>query len=64
MLYEVITLFEMADGGTVILDEIGELTPLIQTKLLRVLQERELKRVGGTDTIKVDVRIIARNNFV
>ena len=55
-------LFELADGGSVFLDEIGELTPLIQTKLLRVLQERELKRVGGTDTIKVDVRIIAATN--
>jgi len=48
-----IGLFELADGGSVFLDEIGELTPFIQTKLLRVLQERELKRVGGTDTIKV-----------
>jgi two-component system response regulator PilR (NtrC family) len=55
-------LFEQAEGGSVFLDEIGELTPLIQTKLLRVLQERELKRVGGTDTIKVDVRIIAATN--
>ena len=55
-------LFELADGGSVFLDEIGELTPLIQTKLLRVLQERELKRVGGTDIIKVDVRIIAATN--
>jgi two-component system response regulator PilR (NtrC family) len=55
-------LFELADGGSVFLDEIGELTPLIQTKLLRVLQERELKRVGGTDTIKVNVRIIAATN--
>jgi two-component system response regulator PilR (NtrC family) len=52
----------MADGGSVFLDEIGELTPLIQTKLLRVLQERELKRVGDTDTIKVNVRIIAATN--
>ncbi|MDH3542686.1 MAG: sigma-54 dependent transcriptional regulator [Desulfobulbaceae bacterium] len=57
-----IGLFEMADGGSVFLDEIGELTPLIQTKLLRVLQERELKRVGDTDTIKVNVRIIAATN--
>jgi two-component system response regulator PilR (NtrC family) len=55
-------LFELANGGTVFLDEIGELTPLIQTKLLRVLQERELKRVGGTETIKVNVRIIAATN--
>jgi two-component system response regulator PilR (NtrC family) len=57
-----IGLFELAEGGSVFLDEIGELTPLIQTKLLRVLQERELKRVGGTDTIKVNVRIIAATN--
>ncbi len=57
-----IGLFELADGGSVFLDEIGELTPLIQTKLLRVLQEREIKRVGGTDTIKVNVRIIAATN--
>jgi len=57
-----IGLFELADGGSIFLDEIGELTPLIQTKLLRVLQERELKRVGGTDIIKVDVRIIAATN--
>jgi two-component system response regulator PilR (NtrC family) len=57
-----IGLFELADGGSVFLDEIGELTPLIQTKLLRVLQERELKRVGGTDTVKVNVRIIAATN--
>ncbi len=57
-----IGLFELADGGSVFLDEIGELTPLIQTKLLRVLQERELKRVGDTGTIKVNVRIIAATN--
>jgi two-component system response regulator PilR (NtrC family) len=57
-----IGLFELADGGSVFLDEIGELTPLIQTKLLRVLQERELKRVGDTATLKVNVRIIAATN--
>ncbi len=57
-----IGLFEMANNGTVFLDEIGELTPLIQTKLLRVLQERELKRVGSTETIKVNVRILAATN--
>jgi two-component system response regulator PilR (NtrC family) len=57
-----IGLFEAADNGSVFLDEIGELTPLIQTKLLRVLQERELKRVGGTEIIKVNVRIIAATN--
>ncbi|MBU0484163.1 MAG: sigma-54 dependent transcriptional regulator [Proteobacteria bacterium] len=55
-------LFELADNGSVFLDEIGELTPLIQTKLLRVLQEREFKHVGGTETIKVNVRIISATN--
>lgn len=52
-------LFEAAGGGTVFLDEIGELTPATQVKLLRVLQEREVQRVGGTHTIPVDVRIVA-----
>ncbi len=55
-------LFEVANNGSAFLDEIGELTPLIQTKLLRVLQEREFKRVGGTETIKVNVRIISATN--
>lgn len=55
-------LFELADNGSAFLDEIGELSPLIQIKLLRVLQEREFKKVGGTDTIKVKVRIIAATN--
>jgi Nif-specific regulatory protein len=53
---------EIADGGTVFLDEIGELAPMIQVKLLRVLQEREFERVGGTKTIKVNVRVIAATN--
>ena len=52
-------LFEVADGGTVFLDEIGELPPDVQVKLLRVLQEREVQRVGGTQAIPVDVRIVA-----
>lgn len=54
--------FELADGGTLFLDEVGELTPSIQVKLLRVLQEKEFERVGGTDTIKADVRILAATN--
>ncbi|MDR1637714.1 MAG: sigma 54-interacting transcriptional regulator [Treponema sp.] len=54
--------FEIAHKGTIFLDEIGELSPQIQVKLLRVLQERELERVGGTETIKVDVRLIAATN--
>jgi two-component system, NtrC family, response regulator PilR len=55
-------LFESANNGSAFLDEIGELTPLIQTKLLRVLQEREFKPVGGTTTIKVNIRIISATN--
>jgi len=51
--------FELADGGTIFLDEIGDLTPAVQVKLLRVLQEREFERVGGTAPLKVDVRLIA-----
>jgi len=54
--------FKMADGGTIFLDEIGEIPPSLQVKLLRVLQERAFERVGGTDTLKVDVRIIAATN--
>ena len=55
-------LFEMAHEGTVFLDEIGDLSPLIQVKLLRVIQEREFMRVGETQTINVDVRIISATN--
>lgn len=54
--------FELADGGTIFLDEIGELSPAIQVKLLRVLQEREIERVGGNKVIKVNVRIITATN--
>ena len=50
--------FEMANGGTIFLDEIGDLTPTTQVKLLRVLQEREFERLGGTKTVKVDMRVI------
>ena len=57
-------LFQLADQGTAFLDEIGELTPIIQTKLLRVLQEREVKPVGGTKSEDVSVRIIAATNKI
>ena len=54
--------FELAHGGTLFLDEIGDIPPSIQIKLLRVLQEREFERVGGTQTVKVNVRLIAATN--
>ncbi|MCK5740535.1 sigma 54-interacting transcriptional regulator, partial [bacterium] len=54
--------FELADGGTIFLDEVGDLSQLTQVKLLRVLQDQSFERVGGTETIKVDVRIIAATN--
>jgi DNA-binding NtrC family response regulator len=54
--------FELADGGTIFLDEVSEIPQTIQVKLLRVLQERELERVGGTKTISVDARIISATN--
>ena len=54
--------FELADTGTLFLDEVGDITPLMQVKLLRAVQEREFERLGGTKTIKVDVRIIGATN--
>jgi transcriptional regulator with GAF, ATPase, and Fis domain len=55
-------LIESADGGTVFLDEIGEMVPLLQAKLLRFLEEKTFKRVGGAQDVKVDVRVIAATN--
>src|SRR3970282_1476594 len=54
--------FEVADGGTLFLDEIGEISPSTQVRLLRVLQEGEFQRVGGTVPIRVDVRILSATN--
>ena len=54
--------FELADGGTLLLDEIGEITPALQAKLLRVLEEEEFERVGGSATLKIDVRVLATTN--
>jgi DNA-binding NtrC family response regulator len=55
--------FEMADGGTIFLDEIGDMSPKLQVKLLRVLQEREFERVGGQKSIEVDIRVITATNL-
>jgi transcriptional regulator with GAF, ATPase, and Fis domain len=54
--------FELANGGTLFLDEVGELSAAVQVKLLRVLQEREFERVGGTRTLTIDIRLIAASN--
>src|SRR5690606_30694945 len=54
--------FKLADGGTLLLDEISEVPPAVQVKLLRFLQEREFERVGGNESLRVDVRVLAASN--
>jgi two-component system response regulator HydG len=54
--------FELADGGTLFLDEVGEVKPSVQVKLLRAIEERRISRVGGTEEIKIDVRIVSATN--
>jgi DNA-binding NtrC family response regulator len=60
--FDKVGLFQHADGGTILLDEIGSMAPSLQSKLLRFLQDKELRRVGDTDTIKVDLRVLASTN--
>ncbi|HTS19411.1 MAG TPA: sigma-54 dependent transcriptional regulator [Verrucomicrobiae bacterium] len=60
--FDKVGLFQHADGGTILLDEIGSMASSLQSKLLRFLQDKELRRVGDTDTIKVDVRVLASTN--
>jgi transcriptional regulator with PAS, ATPase and Fis domain len=60
--FDKVGLFQHADGGTIFLDEIASMAPGLQTKLLRFLQDKELRRVGDTETIKVDVRVLAATN--
>src|SRR5262249_49724571 len=55
-------LFQVADGGTLFLDEVGEMSPAMQVKLLRALQEGEVRKVGGKDSVRVNVRVIAATN--